>query len=1074
MMKNSKRYIAYFALILVLGVAFNSYFMYAQESIDDSGVNVYSLGETGETILVKGREATIADYGDVEGYEATSYNGGNYIEYRENKHHSMVVTTSEGSTEGYCMQPYVIGPGTDAYKDYNYVEGLTESSIFKSLTQEEMNRWLTAYVIATKYSFGGYMADPNYTGGVNEHDGGTYGTYIVERDGQWKVVKGLMVGGKVYEMTKDEARALTQVVVHYVGNRGSEYNITDFKGFTHPEETSAAFKHMRAYADGSQTTYDTERDLQRVSLTFDQYNHTKPYQSIEWYVYDCQLDTWIKYNGDNLGNHHIGDDKIVKFKVQYKSKNICNKLINNQTSEYCSVKYNYSPYVVSTISGENNYYDYISVVNSTSVPITVTYNMVETGKEKIKHGLLNNMEYEIDTFSQSAIVEVKSDDLIKSDSGLKLSATTGIGATAANCYEPDTGRYGTRMYSSRDVQDCLFIASNVDVIKNVGINANIDVTGSLSLNKVSARPDITDNNPCYSMEGAVYNVYAVSSKEDDSKANVVGSFCVNEANQGIVSYSRYNTSDIGKSRLSGLPLGYYMICEEQPPVNESYSLNDERYYVLIDMNNYSMDYAVDCKEEPVADPIPFEIVKQCAEGDNVGSATLEGAEFTVSYYKGEYETLDEIISSNAIPDRKWIFATAIASSTHNATCIIHQDLLLDGSDEPYLDNDGEMILPLGTIVVEETKAPRGYKLDGATYNLVDTIDGTKKPIEGPYVSKVEVNQGTVKLSVGNKVIIDEEPIRGDISLRKIDGHTGSPMAGIPFLITSDTTGESHVIVTDEYGIASTSSEHILHSERTNDNDDCDYESVLKPTGIWFSGNQSETQVDDIKGALPYDSYTIQELSCEANKEYYLSKSINVTIDKDNQIFQYGDIENKHKPKIGTEVFDRLDSDKMITKDGNVAVVDKVTYEYLEEGETYILKGIIINKLTGEPLLNDEKPVESTVEFSPSEASGIIDVPFEFQLGCTKGDKLVVYEYLYEKGSDEVIASHEDINCEKQTLTIQITGVKNEIIAPHETMGTEKTPTTGDSVPVKLVAVCLLAVIGIIFILVKVRRKMYER
>ena len=1062
--------------LFIVAMAVSSFSMKAQNTIEDDNVSVFSIGDSGENILVRGRTETVGDFGDVFGYEITSSAGTSCIEYRDSVHHSMIVTTSEGETEGYCMQAYMNGPSTDSYTDYNYVEGLKNSTIFSALSDQEKEKWKTVYVVATKYGYGGKKADPNFFEGTNVQDGGTYGTYIVQSGDSIKAVKGLMIGGKVYEMTPDEARALTQVIVHYVGNRDSQYNITDFKGFTNPDQTSKAFAHLKAYADCAKDEFDVENSLEKVAVKFDALEATKPYQAVKWYIFDYAQNKWVDYIEGEINENHISGDKKINIKVEYYSKNICNKLVVNSNVKD-RVSHSYEPFVVSSIDQNANYYDYFTVVSSSKIPIEVNYNKIVSGKEKIQNSLLDNMSYDIEIFSQSAIVEIDAEALEKLKSSVVLEMYTGEGAAAENCFNQSMGKYCTRMYSCETVQDCLLLASNADTRIQASVSVDLTMTGSMTLDKVSGRSDITDGNPCYDFSGATYNVYNVVSDSDDDKDRLVGTFQTNQAGKGIVIYSLYNQADVSadgsdnsKTILTGLPLGWYMVCEESGPYDGSYQLDAQKYYVEITIDNYKIVANVKSEEYPVADPIPFEVIKQCAEGENVGNATLEGAEFTVWYYKGEYDSWEDIKASGVDYERRWMFKTQTATTTNNATCIIHKDLLLEGSDEPFLKDD-KMILPLGTIVIAETKAPAGYKLDGVTYNLVNTIDGTKIPIEGPYVSKVEVNQGTVRLSAGNTVIVDEEPVRGDLKLVKKDKHTGEPMAGIPFLITSATTGESHVIVTDENGVASTASGHISHSTNTNGNDSFDENDVLYSTGVWFLGKKVEewpddVEIDDSKGALPYDTYVIKELNCQANKDYFLSDVFEINISEDGMVFEYGEIYNQHHIVIGTEAFDATDDDKIITLGSPASVNDIVSYEYVEIGKAYILKGVLVDKSTGNPIIYNDKTVETSVEFKPTEEKGFVKVPFEFQLTDYDGGKLVVFEYLYDKESGELLASHEDIECEKQTLTVISATVKNEIKPPEVSVSIIEEPKTGDGANLGIVMggmiISVILIIGIVY------------
>ncbi len=1054
-------------ILVVLFVIANCSLVYAdgEENFEDSESDLFSLGEHYEEILVRGMDETVADYGDAVGYETTSYDCTSFVPYRDSMHHTMKVTSASGTTIGYCMQPYMRGPNEDSFTDYNYVEGLNQSNIFNGLSEVEVNKWRTVYVVAGKYGYGGEMSDPNNPGTYNEHHGGSYGTYIIKGDNGPKVVQGLMVGGKVYEMTRGEAMALTQVLVHYICNRDSDNTITDFVGKTYPHQTSAAFAHLKAYADNSAKQYDYAKDMKKVACSYDAYKPTQLTQQWKWLYYDYEDGKWQEYNGESLTARNIGPDGNVKLKVSYYSKNMCNKLVVNTADKITVVKHAYEPYVIKTISDKEDYYDYFTVINYGSIPITVDYQEITANKELIKHELLDKMEYEADVFSQEAIITIDGNALMESPKELNLTVATSEGAAVAPCYDESRDRYCARMFSSPNVQDCLMIASIIRTFSDASVTVECIPTGKMRLIKSSSDEEITSENSCYDKTGAIYNVYSVKSGQDQSKVNLVATFQTDVAGDGRVIFSKYRQNqsvDVVEAPviLDNLPLGWYMICEEKAPANGSYLLDEKKYYANITKNNFKEIMLIESSDRPVADPIPFEIVKECAEGENVGAATLEGAEFTVWYYKGYYDSYDEIEKLGIEPARTWIFKTAISKTTNNATCIIHKDLLLEGSSEPYVNDAGDMILPLGTIVVSETKAPEGFKLEGAQYYVVDTITGERTSIDNPYVSKVKLEQGTIRLSVGNKLLVSEQPIRGDLELIKKDKHTSKPMAGIPFLITSKTTGEAHIIVTDENGVASTASNIMLHSNNTNGNDEYVEGATLEPTGVWFSGNSSDIVVDDGKGALPYDQYIVKELSCDSNKDYKLAPEFEIIIAEDNKILEYGVVYNTHEPEIKTEVFD-IDGDKIITKEGKISVTDRVSYKYLETGKEYKLIGEIVYKGNGQNVEIDGKQIYTEVEFVADKDSGIVDVPFEFKLPECKDVELVVYESLYDKATGEIIAYHKELNCPEQTFLIKIPEVKGEMITPAEdiipNMQSHTQPQTGDSINVWLICSVMILV-----------------
>ncbi len=1048
-------------ILLTLFVVANCGLVYADDDFEDSEVNVYSLGEHYEEILVRGMGETVSDYGDVVGYETTSFDCSSFVPYRDSMHHIMEVTSASGTTIGYCMQPYMKGPNEGSYSDYNYVEGLTKSNIFNGLPEEEVDKWRTVYIVAGKYAFGGEMSDPNNPK-HNEHHGGSFGTYVIDSDNGPRVVQGLMIGGKVYEMTKGEAMALTQALVHYICNRDSEHTITDFIGKTYPFQTSAAFKHLKAYADNGAKQYDSVKDMMNVACSYDSYKPTQIAQQWKWYCYDYQEDKWKEYNGEKITAKNIDQDGDVKLKVSYYSKNMCNKLVVNNSDNDTTVEHSYQPYIVKVISDKADYYDYFSVMNYGDISINVDFQDVVAKKEKVKHDLLGGLEYEVDVFCQDAIISIDGNALLETNKGVDIVVATGEGASVAPCYDEARERYCTRMFSSPNVQDCLMIASANRTFSKASFNLDATPTGRMKLVKISGDKSITDDNSCYDKAGAIYNVYSVNSGEDKSKSNLVATFETDKLGQGKVIFTKYRQPENmnvneAPDILEDLPLGWYMVCEEQPPANGSYLLDDKMYYVHITKNNFSEIMIIESTDKPVSDPIPFEIIKECAEGENVGAATLEGAKFTVWYYKGFYNTYEEIIKAEVSPDKTWIFETAMSKTTNNATCIMHKDLLLEGSDEPYLNDAGDMILPLGTIVVSETKPPEGYKLEGAQYSVVNTINGEKTAVENPYISTIKVDNGTVKLSVGNKIIVSEQPIRGDLELIKKDKHTDMPMSGIPFLITSKTTGEAHVIVTDENGIASTASDRLPHSNDTNGNDVHEEHAILRPTGVWFRGNYEDGIVVDEEGALPYDVYIVEELACEANKDYKLTPEFEITISEDNKVLEYGVVYNFRNPEIKTEVFD-IDGDKEVTKKGKICIVDRVNYYYLEAEKEYILKGKIVDKDSGEFIENAGAELVVEVGFVAENESGTVEVPFEFSLTDYNEKELVVYEYLYDKETGKMIASHEDINCDEQIFTINIPEVKSEMKTPdNEIIIQSNEPKTGDDSKVLFISIIMIIV-----------------
>ena len=120
------------------------------------------------------------------------------------------------------------------------------------------------------------------------------------------------------------------------------------------------------------------------------------------------------------------------------------------------------------------------------------------------------------------------------------------------------------------------------------------------------------------------------------------------------------------------------------------------------------------------------------------------------------------------------------------------------------------------------------------------------------------------------------------------------------------------------------------------------------------------------------------------------------------------------PQIGTQA--TVDGKKEVVSDSEIVIEDMVSYESLTPGKEYTIKGILMNKLTGQHLLVDGKTVEAEVTFTPEKSSGEIKVIFTFDgSSIVTGTEIVVFESLYRDGVE--IATHADIEDEEQTVKV---------------------------------------------------------
>ena len=186
--------------------------------------------------------------------------------------------------------------------------------------------------------------------------------------------------------------------------------------------------------------------------------------------------------------------------------------------------------------------------------------------------------------------------------------------------------------------------------------------------------------------------------------------------------------------------------------------------------------------------------------------------------------------------------------------------------------------------------------------------------------------------------------------------------------------------------------------------------------------------------VPYGEYIVRELK---PAEGYLTNEENyqVTISNNEEIIEIT-VENDKIPKLKTTA--TIDGKKEVGTTEVFTLEDVVEYKHLVPGKEYTVKGVLMDKATGEPLLIDEKEIRSETTFTPDEPTGEVIVSFEFDARYIKKDTdIVVFESLYSENKE--LAVHAEIDDEGQTVTVKIPkiGTKASI------EGKKKFTTNGD-------------------------------
>lgn len=515
------------------------------------------------------------------------------------------------------------------------------------------------------------------------------------------------------------------------------------------------------------------------------------------------------------------------------------------------------------------------------------------------------------------------------------------------------------------------------------------VKGYIELQKASTCTNVSDNNKLYSLAGAEFSIYDASGKF----------------------VQKLTTNEKGETGRSGLlTAGTYTVKETKAP--EGYYAADD-FTVTVNAGQVTKKTVGD---KPYDDPISMLVGKFDGEktyngAGNLpqGSATLADAEFTVDYYDTfDYDNYDDLKKADTEPTRSWTFKT-----DEDGYALLSTEDFVSG-DALYYNDQNIACVPRGTIVVRETKAPTGYLKSNAV--------SFQKILEG---------SNPDSLLTYNTAVVPEQVYRSDFEFTKKAENGSDRLAGVPFKVTSLTTGESHIAVTDENGYFSSASSWNAHDGNTNANDwaltadgTIDSSKLNASAGFWFGNNTvvgedgnattgDALKADNSLGAMPFDTYSVEELRCTANEGYALVNTT-VTVSRNGASIDFGTLDDP-EPEIHTTAYDASDSDHYIGV-GTVKVTDKVEYSHLVAGKTYTVTGEVHDAKTGDVLKVNGKTVTAEKTFTADESHGSVTVDFSFDNYDLAGKTLVVYETLTDaKGAK--LAEHKDKDDVSQQVTV---------------------------------------------------------
>ena len=538
--------------------------------------------------------------------------------------------------------------------------------------------------------------------------------------------------------------------------------------------------------------------------------------------------------------------------------------------------------------------------------------------------------------------------------------------------------------------------------------------GNAKLQKTSSNTSITDGNGNYSVAGATYGVF---SDKDCTKQ-----------------LATLTTDENGNTDVAEVTAGTVYIKELSAPAG--YKVDKTIYSLTIKAGETATLKVSDTPK--VTDTLIelFKIDMETQKDNPQGNASLAGAEFTWKYYAGFYNKDNLPAEANRTWVTKTIAETDSDGTTHYITKLA--DAYKVSGDSFYMQ-EGKAVLPLGTLTVEETKAPNGYLLDGAYMQAGDKSE----QIKGLYVTQITEDGDLAVLSGSNQFSVSDKVIRGGVKIQKRDLETGDTkpqgsatlkdtvfdiislndnsvlvegklykknevvktirtdiegvastsadllpygkfriveseapngyltdgakpidftitengkivdltdkahsiynqikrgdiegvkigagthkrLADVPFRITSKTTGENHVVVTDDNGQFSTSAEWASHKHNTN-------AGKTSEDGVWFGTSEP----GDSKGALPYDTYIIEEMRCNSNKGFELIPPFEIVVARNNLVIDLGTLTDEYEKEISIHTTaTSKDGEKTILAGKEVTIVDTVKLDGLTKGTKY--------------------------------------------------------------------------------------------------------------------------------------------
>ena len=486
------------------------------------------------------------------------------------------------------------------------------------------------------------------------------------------------------------------------------------------------------------------------------------------------------------------------------------------------------------------------------------------------------------------------------------------------------------------------------------------LVGAVEISKTNSNPEFTEGNDAYAttMEGAVYELRGANG----------------------LTVATLTTDTNGYAKAEGIPAGNYTLVEIKAPKGFEVSVEQKPVTVAGALTH------VDVTDKPLNDPVNIRLSK-ISEDLVENPASMEGAEFTVKFYAGQYTK--ETLPTNAT--RTWVIKPLKVGNSYKT--LLDDNHKVSG-DDFYLDN-GTPTLPLGTVTVEETKAPKGYTLKNKTLNA-----NNEKIADGIALFNIINDEATnvPRLDGGNEYTIEEGVERGTFKFTKTDKAIGETLVGGKFKIVN--MNDYDVVLKNKDGSVA---ETILAGAEST------FEFSTDENGT-FTGWDNMLQVG---------KYAIHETEAPVN--YHIASNVEFTINKD-EVTPVAMQDEEKTPELRTVAVEDGTNSKLVAEN-QVRLKDTAEYQNVKPGE-YNYTTTVIAK--GKTEADDVVVSKATQKVTLTEYNGTLEAFAEIDTTELGGKDLVFYEELERVEKIEghnYDVSHKNRNDEGQT--VKVTRIRTE-------------------------------------------------